>query len=728
MTSPYTHFGSSRPLPEQGWKVHASCAEDEHARIHDLARALAEAGFTGKVLSTAAQVRARNWGHDGLEQIGKVLTLYPRDDAELCRAVEWLARWTTAGPAVVGELSVAAARGVYVRFGSFALHDIDAWGRRRSLIRDPDGARRADVRGAPAPVWAKLPVVHGEALAFPDIAVMTIAGDDYLPLELLHASPRSRVYLAFDFTRAHYAALKWAQRGVAADGAVDAVARLEREYALLRRLVGRAPVPLVYGLERHAEWAVVAMAYVEGVPLPTVSLPVRRAVYRRLLDLVETVGTAGVRHGDIRASNVLVDAAGGPHLIDWELGSDVGEPAVATIPDRDGLAALVLASEVGVEHEAALVLGRDLGPCVIDRGALDVAVAACCDAAPIRGARELEHGSADTEEAIFGFDGSLDVAAGAPLTRTLVIDAMERALAHHCAGLFTGAAGWWLLGAADRCLGRDETAALARRVLVEAGTHGGPDLYGGAAGALYAVAVGAAVGRLDRGGVRSEAAAVLDAIAGAVQWRDGVPCWPQPQRFQDPALPVPLGAAHGSAGIIAACALWTCYDDDRGRRADVADWAGALETHLLARGCEPSLGVSDIATSARRWCHGAAGHAWCLGMLREAGISDLYGPALAARVAADLLLTPEVADVSLCHGLGGVLNACLALAPIVDNPAIARERARLAQLLAIAGPLLGRRRLGVWSGAGGVPWSEAALASGVMVFGPRWWSARTVRE
>ena len=91
----------------------------------------------------------------GYTQVGKFLTVYPRDDDDACALAQELDRLTRnfGGPAVPFESPVSQGSSVYTRFGAFrATPESGA----ADVVRGPDGATIPDRRDS-NPDWAQHP-------------------------------------------------------------------------------------------------------------------------------------------------------------------------------------------------------------------------------------------------------------------------------------------------------------------------------------------------------------------------------------------------------------------------------------------------------------------------------------------------------------------------------------------------------------------------------------------
>lgn len=97
---------------------------------------------------------------------------------------------------------------------------------------------------------------------------------------------------------------------------------IAREAQALARLVGVAGVPALY---RRLDARAVLIEYLPGQPWSQARPP--PASYARLAELMARMHGAGVAHCDLRApSNILVDEAGQPYLVDFVARVHRGRP------------------------------------------------------------------------------------------------------------------------------------------------------------------------------------------------------------------------------------------------------------------------------------------------------------------------------------------------------------------------------------------------------------------
>ena len=330
-------------LRTQGWKIHISAAAVEAMELCEIVvHLLVKHRATFKLPSTAEGIAAINSGLAGDVQVGKIITVYPRNDQEgqeLVRALE--REWPTSlGPNISSDLVTRAGGAIFFRFGSFGGGDIvvDSAGRQAYALRRQDGSLVADSRDLSGlqPEWAPAPPFAGTLIGEDTEAEVTVAGREYLPLMLLHKSARGKVTLALDLQNGANVVLKTAYKGTCGDlTGVDAGDRLRNEHDILQQLadLGRL-APLCLGINQSST-TVLAMEDLEGTSLEKLARGEQIASLVPFADALATLHASNVVHRDIKLSN-CVREGNSIRLLDFELAAFAGElPAIADCGTRN---------------------------------------------------------------------------------------------------------------------------------------------------------------------------------------------------------------------------------------------------------------------------------------------------------------------------------------------------------------------------------------------------------
>ncbi|MCF6472020.1 lantipeptide synthetase [Nonomuraea sp. MG754425] len=356
------------PLPPQGWKIHVS------ARVPDAEKAVEAVwdycvtrGIAFKFLRGMPVLVMVNSKAASRASSGKLVTVYPRDEAQLdvvLKDLDELLR-DVRGPYILSDLRYNEGP-LFVRYGGFAeRHCLSPAGERVLAVEDGDGRLVPDVRGATfsVPPWTTLP-----AFLEPQLAARNSVTTTGLPYDIesvLHFSNGGGVYLGRDRRTGERVVLKEARPHAGLDAAGrDAVARIEHERDVLERLSGLPAAPGLRGYFTLGEHHFLVEEFVDGTPLQ------RRLVHRYPLtratcterDLAEYTAWAvetleevaravgslherGVVFGDLHPDNILLTDDGRVALIDFEVATLAEEraraalahPAYAAPADRQGV-------------------------------------------------------------------------------------------------------------------------------------------------------------------------------------------------------------------------------------------------------------------------------------------------------------------------------------------------------------------------------------------------------
>ena len=379
-------------LPSQGWKIHVSgCLDNAERIIETVWDYCLQRHVPFKFLSGPRVVLARNAKYAGRGGSGKLVTVYPRDDAELELLCSDLARTLAGepGPYILSDLRWGDGP-VHVRYGGFTpRHCHDEHGELVLAIEDADGELVPDVRG---PVFAVPPWVTPPACLTPHLAARNATTLGELPYSIdqaLHFSNGGGVYAGVDRRSGERVVLKEARPHAGLDGdGTDAVTRLRRERDALERLRGLDAVPRLVDHLTIGEHEFLVMEHVEGEALNTVlaqRCPVlgaeasddelttfadwARAIHHDVAQAVAAIHERGIVYGDLHMFNVLVRPDGRICLIDFEVADDVDaerRPTLGAVgyvapPERRGvdldlyaLACLQLALFLPLERLLAL--------------------------------------------------------------------------------------------------------------------------------------------------------------------------------------------------------------------------------------------------------------------------------------------------------------------------------------------------------------------------------------
>lgn len=329
-------------LPLQGWKIHASAAQDNADRVLDAVwDYCVPRGIQFKFLrsKTAHTARVSKYAPRGYS--GKLVTIYPGSE----RACETIL--TELGELLAGEHSPYILSDLrwgggplYVRYGAFANRfHVDDLGNVVAVIADGDGNLVADRRDPVfyVPPWVTLPDFLSPHLAARN--AVTVNDMPYVVERVLHFSNGGGIYVGRDTRTDMQVVLKEGRPHAGLDAyGHDAVARVEREFEILSRLAGIPGIPEVYDLFWLGEHRFMAMEYVEGEVLSAAIVsryplidpsagPAEYAGYaewarkvdEQVRTTIEAVHDRGVVYGDLHLFNVMVRPDDTIALLDFEV-------------------------------------------------------------------------------------------------------------------------------------------------------------------------------------------------------------------------------------------------------------------------------------------------------------------------------------------------------------------------------------------------------------------------
>jgi hypothetical protein len=324
-------------LPRQGWKLHLTANPKNAVQVlKTVVPLLIAHGATFKVARSLGTLHHLNQGESGFSQIGKFMTIYPVNDGDAVELARLLDRATRefSGPVIPSDRQLTPDSIVYYRYGGFDGRFMQTpLGEILPAIENPAGELEPDRRGTRyhQPEWITDPFAEAGIHVEPEPEASPLIGNRFLPLALLHGSPRGAVHLAFDTRHPRACVLKQARKGGAIDRAgKDACDHLRHEFHILQQLSDDPRFPRVYDLHEYNGDLFLAMEDVDGktlgahvnAGLNTGILPDGETVIRMGLELVSLIETMHLRNivfRDLKSTNVIVTTQGNLRLIDFEL-------------------------------------------------------------------------------------------------------------------------------------------------------------------------------------------------------------------------------------------------------------------------------------------------------------------------------------------------------------------------------------------------------------------------
>jgi serine/threonine protein kinase len=337
------------PTRVAGWKLHVSAAVAGVDLLFErVLPCLARHGAHFKMAAERDAIVQLSGGNFGEVQIGKVITVYPRNDTEAVALARELIEHTRGivGPRVATDLHLGEA--VYARYGSVRpriMHD--RFGEPTELIPDGSGNWMPDLRPVPfsCPPGITIPFPTAAPLQAParPNARRLLAGR-YFATDVLRPGLAGSVLRAIDLrdVRGPAARVLKQARPLCSEDELgrDRRARLRHEGAVLARLRGLAGIACAGEYFEDEDIGYLPIAYVPGQTLTELVyrcvtgrswLCVRAQARRRLLryaaQLVRRLRSAharGIIHRDVTPGNVWIGDDDHVYLLDWECAHVVG--------------------------------------------------------------------------------------------------------------------------------------------------------------------------------------------------------------------------------------------------------------------------------------------------------------------------------------------------------------------------------------------------------------------
>ena len=306
-------------IPTEGWKLHVSAIPSSAPEVLRQAfPVLASAQVAFKVAAHEHNLYELNQGVGGRSQVGKFITVYPRDEHDAVSLAVALDEATSGlrGPRVPSDRALSPTSLVHYRYGGFVMDET------------ADPAARAPKAPETDPFEAAGVVTASE---------QRLIASRYLITSTLHRSVRGAIHLAVEVAGARTCVLKRAWRDACAmpDGR-DARDRLREEADLMTRLGPNVHLPEMWDIVEHEHDLFLAMEYISG---PTLAarvhegdkggrpLPVEEVVHlgRELSEGLQRIHDAGYVHRDLSPANAILRKDGHVALVDFELARPIGD-------------------------------------------------------------------------------------------------------------------------------------------------------------------------------------------------------------------------------------------------------------------------------------------------------------------------------------------------------------------------------------------------------------------
>ena len=328
---------------EQGWKLHVSAtilsANKVFARV---APALCQQDILFKAPCSLEELGNLNGGQAyGFSQVGKFITIYPRDTEEAVSLARQLHRLThgLTGPAVPFDLCYRPNSLIHYRYGCFgdlAIQQPD--GQYVRAIRDLEGQLVPDLRapGAAVPPWLPNPFLPARQRQ--RAAPASLLKTTYRAYDVLCQRGRGGIYRALDLSAlpVRHCILKEGRRyGETAWDGRDGHWRLKHESEVLKALAqAGVNVPQSYATFQSGHHLYLAMELIEGKNLQTflqeksrrLGLAAAFDYGAQLARLLAAIHQAGWVWRDCKPQNLMRTNAGVLRPVDFEGACPVARP------------------------------------------------------------------------------------------------------------------------------------------------------------------------------------------------------------------------------------------------------------------------------------------------------------------------------------------------------------------------------------------------------------------
>jgi hypothetical protein len=338
-----------KPTRAAGWKLHVSATVSGVDSLFErVLPCLARHGAHFKMVAERDAILQLSAGNFGETQIGKVITVYPRNDAEAVALARELIEHTRGivGPRIATDLHLGEA--VYARYGGVRPRiTVDRLGEPAELIPDGRGNWVPDLRPVPfsCPQGIAIPFpAAGKTGAPGRLRTRELLAGRYFVTDVLRPGIAGSVLRAIDLHGVKgptACVLKQARPHCSEDGlGRDYRARLRHEGAMLARLRGLAGITSAGEYFEDDGTGYLPIAYVPGQTLAALVYRLvtgrswasvrphwRWRLLRYATQLVRRLcaaHTRGVIHRDVAPGNVWIGDDDSVYLLDWECAHVLG--------------------------------------------------------------------------------------------------------------------------------------------------------------------------------------------------------------------------------------------------------------------------------------------------------------------------------------------------------------------------------------------------------------------
>ena len=331
--------------PEQGWKLHVAAtilsASETLAAVSPF---LQSKGAMFKAPVSLYELRKLNSGSlYGYSQVGKFITVYPRNTDEALSFARELHRLThkLPAPVVPFDYRYRSDGCVYYRYGAFKVIELESTDEKRSYwMRDPEGNLIPDNReSTDLPMWISNPFDNSDngsrELSRTDVTPLQTTFKAY---EAVAQRGRGGVYKAIDLSSSspRICILKEGRKHGEVDwDGRDGAWRVRHEGRVLE-VLNRAglSVPHLYSSFQIGENSYIVIELIDGISLNDLLRRKRRRLSIRqvlryaigIASLVAEIHRAGWVWRDCKPGNIMITPGGTLRAIDFEGACLIDQP------------------------------------------------------------------------------------------------------------------------------------------------------------------------------------------------------------------------------------------------------------------------------------------------------------------------------------------------------------------------------------------------------------------
>jgi serine/threonine protein kinase len=329
-------FDIAKPPTPKGfqWKIHVSSSvetADETLRI--TISCAKENKFYFKCVASKNALSILNKGRFGFSQIGKYITIYPRNDNHLNEIVRSLSKVLppSLAPRIPFDNETCAHENIFLRYGAFS----------QQLVRDPLGNVVPGIVNDIGDVMPDLRTARATGLALGRLQVIglsikpendtKIVGGRYIMTDLLRHGPRGKVFIGVDTKLLKTVVIKTAHKRdlIGFENSVSAFDCLLDEYSALVKISELKIAPFPYLLTEDGEQRYLVMQNIHGITLKKhleekylgcrpIDLAEASLLVSRVRECLLRMERLGIYHRDVSPSNILITEIGDINFVDFE--------------------------------------------------------------------------------------------------------------------------------------------------------------------------------------------------------------------------------------------------------------------------------------------------------------------------------------------------------------------------------------------------------------------------